>query len=76
MKSTKFVLSVLFISSTFIFAPAFSQDAPITWGDIPRADLEMKSYEPDSNASAVILCDYGESHYNDLLNMSPHATCA
>jgi len=68
MKPIK-IFPVLLILSAFISTPAFSQDAPITWGDIPRTDLEMKSYAPDSNASAVILCDYGESHYNDLLNI-------
>ncbi len=68
MKPIKY-FPVLLILSAFISTPAFSQDAPITWGDIPRPDLEMKSYAPDSNASAVILCDYGESHYNDLLNI-------
>ena len=39
----------------------YAQDPPIVWGEIPRADLEMKSYPPDTNASALILCDYGES---------------
>jgi hypothetical protein len=48
---------------------AFSQDAPITWGDIPRADLEMKSFPQDTNASAVILCDYGDVTFNDELNI-------
>jgi hypothetical protein len=57
-------LSIIGISTS-----VFSQSAPITWGEIPRADLEMKSFPKDTNASAVILCDYGESFFNDDLNI-------
>jgi len=39
------------------------------WGVIPKVDLEMKSYDPDPDAAAVILCDYGESSFNDDLNL-------
>ena len=38
---------------------------PVEWGNIPRADLEMKTFPKDTNASALILCDYGESRFND-----------
>ncbi|MDP3150576.1 MAG: transglutaminase domain-containing protein [Ignavibacteria bacterium] len=47
----------------------FAQDAPIEWGEIPKADLEMKTFPQDSNASAVILCDYGESKFDNELNL-------
>ena len=47
----------------------FSQEPPIRWGEIPRADLEMKSFPQDTNASAVILCDFGESSFDDDLNI-------
>jgi hypothetical protein len=43
---------------------AFSQDPPIEWGEIPRVDLEMKSYPPDPDAPAIILADYGVSQIN------------
>ena len=39
----------------------YAQDPPIVWGEIPRANLEMKTYPADTNASALILCDYGVS---------------
>lgn len=42
---------------------------PIEWGEIPRADLEMTSYPKDSSASAVILCDYGETKLMDDFNL-------
>jgi len=60
------------LSTICISTSVFSQSAPITWGDIPRADLEMKSFPKDTNASAVILCDYGESFFNDDLNIVFH----
>jgi len=34
------------------------QPSPITFGVIPRPDLEMTVYEPDKDAGAVVLCDY------------------
>ncbi|HUI65580.1 MAG TPA: transglutaminase domain-containing protein [Bacteroidota bacterium] len=37
------------------------QDPPMEWGSISSKDLTMNSYLPDSNAHAVILCDYGET---------------
>ncbi len=44
---------------------AYAQDKPMKWGEVPRADLEMKSFPADSNATAVILCDYGEVAFDD-----------
>ncbi|HTR82188.1 MAG TPA: DUF3857 domain-containing protein, partial [Bacteroidota bacterium] len=50
-------------------SPLYAQDPPMEWGVIPKVDLEMKSYDPDPDAAAVILCDYGESSFNDDLNL-------
>jgi hypothetical protein len=51
---------------TFLIIPnIFSQDPPIEWEEIPLADLQMTAFSDDSNASAVILCDFGESKLND-----------
>lgn len=61
------IFPVLLILSEFISTPAFSQDAPITWGNIPSAQLKMTSFPQDTNASAVILCDYGLTNFNDDL---------
>ncbi len=60
----------LYIIASFIFSFIHSsaiqaQDPPIRWGEIPKEDLQMKSYPPDSNATAIILCDYGESSLNN-----------
>ncbi|MHB1050583.1 MAG: transglutaminase domain-containing protein [Bacteroidota bacterium] len=37
---------------------------PISWGENIKPDLEMNSYPADTNASAIILCDYGETKLN------------
>ena len=43
----------------FILPTAFSQKAPIKWGKISKADLEMTNYELDPEAGAIVLCDFG-----------------
>lgn len=48
----------------------FPQQVPIEWGKIPLEDLVMKSYPLDTNAAAVILCDYGESTFTRELDIS------
>ncbi|MEO9965828.1 MAG: DUF3857 domain-containing protein [Reichenbachiella sp.] len=50
------LLSLLLLSN-----PALGQPAPMKFGKINLSDLQMKYYEKDSSASAVILCDYGVS---------------
>jgi transglutaminase-like putative cysteine protease len=47
----------------------FAQSAPVKWGEIPKADLEMKNFSADTSAQAMILCDYGFSHFNDDLEI-------
>ena len=61
----KVIVLFIFICSGLLY----SQDSPIKWGEIPRVDLEMKSYPKDTNATAVILCDYGESNIDDDFNV-------
>ena len=48
-----------------LLLPAFlrAQAKPMKWGEVPRADLEMKNFPADSNATAVILCDYGDVEF-------------
>lgn len=54
-----------------LFSPATAQDPdpPIEWGEIDRQDLEMASFPQDTNATALVLCDFGESFINDDLNV-------
>ncbi|MEX1139277.1 MAG: transglutaminase domain-containing protein [Bacteroidota bacterium] len=68
---TFFVFGCVFLSVSISSA----QERPIIWGQIPRADLEMKSFPSDTSASAVILCDYGESYFDDHLELVHERHC-
>lgn len=48
----------LFILALTVFA-ASAQKAPIKFGKVDISELEMKYYDHDSTAPAVVLCDYG-----------------
>jgi hypothetical protein len=43
--------------------PLHAQSDPIKFGKVELADLQMKSYAPDTSAEAVILGDYGKSYF-------------
>ncbi len=58
-----FFLILNFLTISF----SFSQKAPIKFGKIDIKDLEMKVYDKDSSASAVILFDYGYFNSNDFV---------
>jgi len=38
---------------------AHAEKAPVKFGKVSMEEMEMKTYLPDTTASAVILCDYG-----------------
>jgi len=66
----KFHKSFLFLLISFILPRiSLAQQPPIEWGKISNEDLQMSSYPQDTNATAVILCDYGETHFNDKANL-------
>lgn len=46
-----------------------AQEPPIKWGEVPMEDLLMTTFPGDSNASAVILCDYGVSKLDNDINI-------
>ncbi len=50
----------LCLIAIFIEIASYGQPAPARYGKIDMADLEMKVYDKDTTAEAVILCDYGE----------------
>src|ERR1035437_4511825 len=52
----------LFISLNAIWA----EKAPMKYGKVDKADLEMKIYPADSTASAVLLCNYGYFDSNQM----------
>jgi transglutaminase-like putative cysteine protease len=49
--------------------PLSAQDPPVEWGEIPTEHLTMKSFSPDTNAAALILCDFGETSLNNELHL-------
>lgn len=49
----------LVLSCLFLFS-ANAQPKPMKWGSVPIEDLQMTSYDADTNAVAVILGEYGE----------------
>ena len=55
------LLGVLF--STFCFTIT-AQDAPIKYGKIDLADLQMKVYPKDTSAEAVVLGDIGRAYFD------------
>jgi len=59
MKTTISFLSILF----FVFTVS-AQKAPIKWGKVNTADLEMTTYEADPEADAVILTDYADLSFD------------
>ncbi len=65
MSSAALRITLLLCFSLIVSQSLFSQDPPVKWGDIPRADLEMKSLPSDPNATVYVLCDYGETSFND-----------
>lgn len=74
MRNTFFLVAgFLAFPHTFLSA----QEAPIKYGKIPREDLSMTVYPPDTSATAVLLCDYGKLTFEFTtdkphLNLSRH----
>ena len=62
----KFLLIV--ISSLFTTSLIFAQKAPIKFGKVSKEELEMKVYDKDTTAEAVILTDYGVSEIRYVQN--------
>lgn len=63
--------TLIFVCSTLFSLSVFAQDAPIKFGKIDIADLQMKVYPKDTAAEAVVLADYGESYhqYNSTVGL-------
>ncbi|SHK03611.1 protein of unknown function [Reichenbachiella agariperforans] len=57
-----YISILLLISTFFIFNPSFAQKTPVKFGKISEEELAMTHYALDSSASAVVLCDYGQSY--------------
>lgn len=69
MNGKRIPLHLILLALTAPLFPSFSQEAPITWGLIPPDDLAMKTFPDDTNATAVILCDYGTTSFDHELDL-------
>lgn len=54
----------LLMLSAFTVYYAIGQPVPARFGKVEQADLEMKVYDLDTTAEAVILCDFGDFNTN------------
>lgn len=52
--------------STAAFGQSIGE--PMTLGTVPAKDLQMMTYEPDTSAAAVVLCDFGKITVEELSN--------
>lgn len=48
----------------FYFFIAHAQKPPMKWGKVPEEDLKMTTYEKDTAANAVVLCNYANLDFN------------
>ncbi len=57
-----YLLAVLLVACFTL--PLFSQETPppMVFGKIPPVHLEMRQFEADTNATAVVLCNYGQAN--------------
>jgi len=59
----KFMFTTCFL---LLLSSIWAQKAPMKYGKVDIADLEMKVYKPDSTASAVVLCNFGYFDSNQM----------
>ncbi|MES2734199.1 MAG: DUF3857 and transglutaminase domain-containing protein [Bacteroidota bacterium] len=52
----------------FCSVKAFAQPEPMKFGKVEMKDLEMKFYDKDTSASAVVLYDYGNAFFTYISN--------
>ncbi|MCK4500280.1 DUF3857 domain-containing protein, partial [Candidatus Babeliales bacterium] len=60
MRNTLFKQMLLFSLFLVSFQSGYTQKAPIKFGKIDIEDLKMTTYEYDTSAVALVLCDFGE----------------
>lgn len=53
----------------FVFScSAYAQPSKMQFGEVPKSDLQMTSYDPDPDAAAVILGEYGQLYFDTDLD--------
>lgn len=59
-KTFALALAILLVCTQFSIS---AQKAPIKFGKVSIDDLQMTTYESDTSAHAVVLCDYGVANF-------------
>ena len=54
----------IFIALCFFAAQLHAEKAPIKYGDVKEADINMKVYDKDSTAEALVMGEYQELRYD------------
>jgi hypothetical protein len=65
MKAKNLILLSLFLFVVFDNI-AIAEKAPMKYGKVDMADLQMTTYAADTSASAVVLCEYGYFSSNNF----------
>ncbi|WP_181304911.1 transglutaminase domain-containing protein [Rufibacter sp. XAAS-G3-1] len=55
--------SYLTVAFFLFYFTAFGQETPVKFGKVTEEELNMKVYDKDTSAAAVILADYGRSYF-------------
>jgi hypothetical protein len=72
MKTLSLLLfTVIFLGTSSIFAN-FDSKPPIKWGKVTEFELNLKNYDKQPDAPAVILCDYGYIEITNRAMISRH----
>jgi hypothetical protein len=60
---------LLLLSFASLFASAMAQKGDFDFGKVSYRELQMKKYEPDTSAAAVVLSEFGLARINDEQNV-------
>jgi transglutaminase-like putative cysteine protease len=62
-------IAILFFFLSLTVTILDAQALRAKWGEVSKADLAMKKYDKDTSASALVLSDFGETKFDDELNL-------
>ncbi|RJQ64001.1 MAG: DUF3857 domain-containing protein [Stygiobacter sp.] len=65
-KTNPFIVFILLFVS---ISSSYSQSLRAKWGEVLLSDLQMTTLQQDTSANALILSDFGESYFNNELDL-------
>lgn len=60
---------LIFLSVTFCSLNIYSQSGDFSFGKVGYKELQMRKYEPDTSAAAVVLSEFGKARFNDNVDL-------